>query len=611
MELDLEFYQSILDLFPGMISVVSQDFRVLYVNRALRSRYREDPVGRLCFEAFYAQEEPCPWCRKEEVLRERKSIVWEVFSPRDQRWYEVRSTALSWRNELVYLSVLIDITEKKRLERRLRREVEFYTRILEETPVLILFNKDNRLSFVNRSFEKITGIPRERALGRSVFELMVPEEDRAEWEKHCQEVRCGVFKLGVELPVRTVSGEKRDLIWNCMRIEDPQGELIIIGMATDITEQKALFEQYLQAQKMESLGRFTGILLHELNNLFMALQGYLGVAQLRLKEPEKLREYFEKMENLIERWRNMSRELLTFSRQNTPQARILDLSEFLVRQVEVLQHLLGSKIRVKVEKIEEHLPVKINEVHLQQILFNLASNAREAMPRGGEVRVGLERVALSEETVALLGIPSGEHALLTFADTGPGIPPEILPHIFEPYFTTKEGGSGLGLATVYALVRQYGGHIAVSSAPGRGTVFKIYLPLVEAEEKKPAPVPGPEILVVEEEPHLLETLREMLEFLGYRPHLARGIFEARQGLEGGLRPAVLISDIRTRSGEILSFIREIKERLPDLRLVIVSGYSEEAVRQALSGLGEFYYLPKPFRLRDLEKVLKQAAAADV
>ena len=608
MELDLEFYQSILDLFPGMISVVSEDFRVLYVNRALRSRYREDPVGRLCFEAFYAQEEPCPWCRKEEVLRERKSMVWEVFSPRDQRWYEVRSTALSWRNELGYLSVLIDITEKKRLEKRLRREVEFYTRILEETPVLILFNKDNRLSFVNRSFEKITGIPRERALGRSVFELMVPEEDRAEWEKHSQEVRQGVFKLGVELPVRTVSGEKRDLIWNCMRIEDPQGELIIIGMATDITEQKALFEQYLQAQKMESLGRFTGILLHELNNLFMALQGYLGVAQLRLNEPEKLREYFEKMENLIERWRNMSRELLTFSRQNTPQARILDLSEFLVRQVEVLQHLLGSKIRVKVEKIEEPLPVKINEVHLQQILFNLASNAREAMPQGGEVRVGLERVALSEETVALLGIPSGDHALLTFADTGPGIPPEILPHIFEPYFTTKEGGSGLGLATVYALVRQYGGHIAVSSVLGRGTVFKIYLPLVEAEEKRPIPAPGPEILVLEEEPHLLETLREMLEFLGYRPHLARGIFEARQRLEGGLRPAVLVSDIRTRSGEILSFIREIKERFPDLKLVIVSGYNEETVRQALSGLGEFYYLPKPFRLRDLERVLKQAAA---
>ena len=609
MAFEPEFYRTVLDLFPGLVSVVGPDFKVIYANEALRKRCGEDPVGQLCYKVFHGLDQVCPWCKKDEVLRKKTLHLWEIFSPKDQRWYEVRSTAFKLGETWSYLSVILDITEKKELEEKLRRQVEFYTRILDENPVLILFNREGKIVFVNQTFEKITGIPREQALGKEIFELIVPPENEKAWQKHCEEVRCGIFKTGVELPVKTAGGDKKSLLWNCMQVEDPEGRPTVIGMAVDITEQKELFEQYLQAQKMESLGRFTGVLLHELNNLFMALQGYLGVAKLRLSDPATLREYLEKMEGLIERWRTMSRDLLAFARKSPRQAELLDLSEFLSRQAETLKHLLGSRIRLRIETPEGGLQVKINGVHLQQILLNLAANARDAMPGGGEIRIRLEKVTLSEETVALLDLSPGDYALLTFADTGPGIPPEIIPHIFEPYFTTKEEGTGLGLATVYSLVKQYKGHVAVYSAPGQGAVFKIYLPLIdrEKEEKDLEPL-GLEILVVEEEPNLLETIREMMRFLGYKPYVAKSFAEARELVEYGFRPEVIFSDIQMKSGSTLDFLREMKERFPDLKIIIASPYQEEVVRESFPEIPDLLYLPKPFTLEELQKTLKKAAA---
>ncbi len=605
---ELEFYRKVLDLFPGLVSVVSPDFRIIYANEAMKKRCGEDPVGKPCYKAFHGLDRVCPWCKKDEVLRKKTLHLWEIFSPKDQRWYEVRSTAFKMGETWSYLSVILDITEKKKLEEKLRRQVEFYTRILDENPVLILFNREGKIAFVNQTFEKITGLSREEALGKDVFDLIVPPENEKIWRKHCEEVRCGIFKTGVELPIRTAGGERKHLLWNCMQVEDPEGRPTIIGMAVDITEQKELFEQYLQAQKMESLGRFTGVLLHELNNLFMALQGYLGVARLRLTDPETLREYLNKMEGLIERWRSMSRDLLAFARRAPRQAEILDLSEFLSRQAETLKHLLGSRIRLQIEIPEKGLRVKINGVHLQQILLNLAANARDAMPEGGEILIRLEKVTLSEETVALLDINPGDYALLTFADTGPGISPEVIPHIFEPYFTTKEEGSGLGLATVYSLVKQYQGHVAVYSAPGRGAVFKIYLPLTDSERDQDLRAPGLEILVVGEDPRLLEAVREMMRLLGYKPYVTRSFAEARELVEYGFRPEVLFSDLQMKSGNALDFLREMKARFPDLKLVIASASREETVRRNLPDIPDLLYLPKPFTLEELRETLEKAAA---
>ncbi|MBX6423694.1 PAS domain-containing sensor histidine kinase [Thermosulfurimonas sp. F29] len=604
---DLEFYKAVLDLFPGMVSVVSPEFRVLYANEALKRRCGENPEGKLCYEAFHDLKEPCPWCKKDEVLRTKKIFLREVFSPKDHRWYEIRSAAFKAGKSWGYLSVILDITEKKELEQKLNKQIEFYTRILHENPILILFSREGKISFVNRTFEKITGIKPEEVQGHGIFDTIVPEEDLESWKKHCEEVQRGIFKAGVELPIKTAKGNKRYLLWNCMQVEDPEGGPIIIGMAVDITRQKELFEQYLQAQKMESLGRFTGVLLHELNNLFMALQGYLGVAKLRLSEPEALRGYLEKMEGLIERWRNMSRDLLAFARRSPGGTEILDLAEFLHRQAETLKHLLGSKIQLHLEVPERGLRVRINGVHLQQILLNLAANSREAMPEGGEIRLRLEKVTLSEETVALLGIQAGDYALLTFEDNGPGIAPEIIPHIFEPYFTTKEEGTGLGLATVYSLVKQYQGHVAVYSTPGKGATFKIYLPLTDEDDRKKLEVSGVEILVVEEDPDLLEIIEEMMRSLGYKPYVARSFSEARELLDYGLRPEVLFSDFELKNESTRDFFREMKERFPELRFIIATSYQENVVRKTLSGMKNLYYIHKPFTLEELRNILEKAA----
>ena len=472
----MAFFEAIMDIFPGFISVVSKDFRVLYANESLKRRCGEDPVGKPCYEVFHGLKEVCAWCKKDEVLRDKKVLLWEVKSPKDGQWYEVRSIPFKFEEEWAYLSVVLNITEKKELEQKLERQLRFFREILEKNPALIVFNQGGKLTFVNRTFEKVTGIPREEALNKDLFELLVPEEDRALWHKHCEEVRAGIFQEGVELPIRSRKGEKRYLLWNCVQVEAPEGEPTVIGLAVDITDQKLYFEQYLQAQKMESLGRFTGVILHELNNLFMALQGCIGLAKLKFSDPEKLKECLEKMERLIERWRGMSHDLLSFTRKSRATSQTVDLAQFLHRHRETFSQLLGSKIQMEMEVPQRGLFTEINPIHLQQILFNLISNSKEAMPEGGKVIIRLEKVVLSERTAQVLGVSPGIYLLLTFEDNGPGISSETLPHIFEPYFTTKETGTGLGLATVYSLVKQYQGHIAVYSTPEKGTTFRIYLP---------------------------------------------------------------------------------------------------------------------------------------
>ncbi len=606
-----EFYETILDLFPGMISVVSRDFKVLYANEKLKKRYGNDPVGKFCYQAFHGLEAPCPWCKKDEVLDHQKSLLWEVRSPKDGRWYEVRSIPFKFGKEYAYLSVILDITEKKVLEDKLEAQLNFFREILDRNPALILFNQEGRLTFVNRTFEEITGLRKEEALGRNVFDLLVPEEDELVWRKHCDEVNRGIFKKGVELPIRTREGGKRYLLWNCMQVRDPNGRPIIIGLAVDITEQKQLFEQYLQAQKMESLGRFTGVLLHELNNLFMALQGYLGVAKLRLSDPEKVRDYLDKMEGLIERWRGMSQDLLSFARKAPGKTQSLDLAEFLNRYAETLARLLGEHIRLEIHTPGQGFFTRMNPVHLQQILLNLASNAREALEgRKGRVRITLERIVISEETASLLKLSSGPYLLLTFEDDGPGIPPEVLPHIFEPYFTTKESGTGLGLATVYALVKQYEGHIAVYSSPGKGTTFRIYFPEERRSQHCPQPLSSFSILVVEEEKVFLQTINEMMRYLGYRPYTASGFREAQELIENGLKPEVLFIDIFTRSGSTADFIRQIKKKFPDLKIIIASGYDQEVVRENLPEVKDYIYLAKPFSLDELANSLEEALSGE-
>ncbi|QJA06436.1 PAS domain S-box protein [Thermosulfurimonas marina] len=603
------FYQTILDLFPGLVSVVSRDYRVLYANRKLRERCGRDPVGDLCYRVFHDREDPCPWCKKDEVLREGKSVLQEIHSPKDRRWFEVRSLPFPLEDERAYLSIILDITEKKLLEEKIEKERAFLHKILEENPVLVLFNREGKISFINRTFEEITGFSREEALGKSVFELLAPEEALSDWKKHCEKVQCGIFERGVELPVRDRRGRLHYLLWNCMRVEDPEGIPVIIGMAVDITEQKRLQEEHFQIQKMESLGRFTGVLLHELNNLFMALQGYISVSLLKLDRPENIRENLERMEELIHRWRRMSQELLFFVRKRTSQAEILDLARALHRLRETLERLLGSKIRLHLEAPEGNLLVRLSPVALQQILLNLASNAREAMEGEGEIWIRLEKVELPEESARVLDLKPGPYALLTFRDRGPGLSPEALSHLFEPYFTTKKEGTGLGLATIYSLVKQHGGHIAAYNHPEGGAVFRLYLPLADSPRAE-GPSEGLSLLVVEENQILLETLKDLLEYLGYRPRLARGFAEAERILEEGFVPQILLTDIRMRSGPKEEEIRKLASRFPEMKVIIASPYPRETIEKSLPELrGRLIPLAKPFSLEDLRQAVERAGGA--
>jgi two-component system cell cycle sensor histidine kinase/response regulator CckA len=391
----------------------------------------------------------------------------------------------------------------------------------------------------------------------------------------------------------------------------------IAGVAEDVTERRQLEMQLRQAQKMEAIGQLAGGVAHDFNNMLSVIFGHSELLALDLPPDEPRRESVTQICQAAERAAALTRQLLAFSRQQVLEPTVLDLNGLVTEAEKMLRRLIGEDMRLTTRLGPNLSRVRVDPGQMEQVIMNLAVNARDAMPQGGRLTIETREVELEPVYAqAHPGARSGRHVLLAVSDTGCGMSPEIQARVFEPFFTTKPvgQGTGLGLAVVHGIIKQSGGHITIDSAPGMGTTFNIYLPVVADEPwAKPAPsapakpVGGSEtILLVEDEELMRAITARLLENLGYRVLEASGGKEALRLAEaGGLEKIdLLMSDVVMPGMSGRDLADRLRDCRPGLKVLFQSGYTGEVIlRHGVLRTG-VAFLQKPFRLDALAKKVR-------
>ncbi|HTH51346.1 MAG TPA: PAS domain S-box protein, partial [Pyrinomonadaceae bacterium] len=510
------------------------------------------------------------------------------------------------------IAVVQDVTSRTFAEQALRTSEERYRDLIENAHDIIYTHdlEGNCLS-VNAAVERVIGYTPEEALNLNIKDAVLPHEVHRVEDMIRRKIN-GETVTSYELEMRAKDGRTVTVDVNTRIIYRDHKPVAVQGIARDITGRKRLEEQLLQAQKLESIGRLAGGIAHDFNNMLTAINGYSDLALRRMHEDEPVRTYIEEIKKAGERSALLTSQLLAFSRRQILHPEMIRLNDVIDDTTNLLQRLIGEDIELVTRCKPSVGAIKFDPGQLSQILMNLAVNARDAMPNGGKVTIETSNVFVDPDLASgHVGLLPGPYVLLSVSDTGTGISPDIQEQIFEPFFTTKPvgKGTGLGLATVYGIVRQSGGRIFVYSEEGHGTTFKIYIPRVAegpVETHTPTTAErllavGTETILLAEDEQLVRALsRQVLESCGYRVIEAKDGVEAYDILRNGSDDIeLLITDvIMPRMGG-----RELAERLretrPDLPILFASGYTDEAVvRHGMLDDG-MNFIQKPFTIDDV------------
>jgi two-component system cell cycle sensor histidine kinase/response regulator CckA len=392
----------------------------------------------------------------------------------------------------------------------------------------------------------------------------------------------------------------------------------VLGLAVDITEIQRLQEQVEQSTRLESIGRLAGGIAHDFNNMLAAISGFTELAILQLAGNEPARANLMQALEAVNRASQLVNQLLAFARRRVIAPQAMSVNEHLQQLTPFLQRVLGEDIQFECLLDAQTGAVRADPVQLEQVLVNLTSNARQAMPNGGKLTVETQNILLDEAYARQhWGVQPGEYVLISITDTGEGIAPEHLPHIFEPFYTGRAGGTGLGLATVHGIINQAKGHIWVYSEPSRGTTFKIYLPRIyepaEPLQARPAEsvahAGSGVVLIVEDNDEVRHTMGEMLRALGYTVLEASRPQEALQ-LAATHAPDLLITDVllpEMRGGELA---RALQVMHPSLKTLFVSGYTENTIIERGELKPGVAFLAKPFTMAQLSAKVREVLASD-
>jgi two-component system, cell cycle sensor histidine kinase and response regulator CckA len=474
------------------------------------------------------------------------------------------------------------------------------------------------------AYERILGYTQEELASTSALEQVHPD-DRAKVEEAAREARAGGVGRGIEYRMRHKNGTWRQMESTANTVRNAQGKvesLIIVNR--DITDRRHLEEQFRQAQKMEAVGRLSGGVAHDFNNLLGVIIGYAEFLQERLEASDPLRASVEEILKAGKRAASLTRQLLAFSRQQVLDPKVLDLRVAVTDMEKLLRRLIGEDIELTTAIDPQLGKVKADQGQLEQVIMNLAVNARDAMPQGGKVTIQLENTVLDQDYVRRYPYPvqPGPYVLLMVTDTGVGMDAETKARAFEPFFTTKEKGkgTGLGLSTVYGVVKQSGGYIDVESAPGAGTTFKIFLPRVHEEisaERQHADASatarGNETILIAEDETSLRTLTSAtLELNGYKVLQAKDGLEALEVSRNHEGPIdLLLTDIVMPGMGGRALAEELGRERKDMRIVYMSGYTGQAVGSQGPVEPGSFYLHKPFTRQALTQKIREALDSQI
>ncbi len=497
-------------------------------------------------------------------------------------------------------------------------------RLVEQsTDSVIIMNRSGVMEYVNPAFEALTGYSRREAIGQTLGILKSEQQAGELYEEMWNTVLAGNVFRGIVMD-RKKNGETLIIEKALTPLRDASGEIThFISTGRDITERRQMESDLRQAQKMDAIGNLAGGVAHDFNNLLLVISAYAELMLDSLAEDDPLRRNVGEIITASRRAADLTRQLLAFGRKQVQLLQVLDLNTVIAEIKTMLPRLIGEDIELIFLPQQNLGKVKADPVQIEQIVMNLAANARDAMPSGGTLTIETATIEVDEAYVQRHSIvPPGDYVLLTVADSGQGIATKDLPHIFEPFYTTKEAGkgTGLGLATVYGIVKQNGGFIWVYSEPGQGTTFKIYLPQVqslrsEACVTKPvaqSPRGCETVLLVEDEASVRQASRQFLMQSGYN------VLEAFDG-EDALREArehdgpihLMITDVVMPRMSGPASAAKLADIRPDMKVLFVSGYAERTVLQHGKIDVTQRFLQKPFSLKTLARKVREVLETSV
>jgi PAS domain S-box-containing protein len=486
---------------------------------------------------------------------------------------------------LLYFTIrkLVDTARKASRERD--ETAGLYRTVVEASGEgICLFDTSGRISFLNRRLAAMLGSPAEQLKGQRIQDLveepeLLPADSAKAKLPGTQECR-----------LRTASGYKPWVLISCTPLVRPEGTFDgHLAMFLDVTERRNLEEELRHAQKLKAVGSFVSGITHDFNNLLSIVTGYGSLLEKALPPAGEAGNAAREILGACERGSLLIRQMLAFSRKQPAIAELVNVRENVSRLAELLPRLAGENIRVAVKCEEATGFVRIGAGQIEQILMNLAANARDAMPRGGAITIATRKTEVTEAAAWAHGVAPGPYVAIRVSDTGTGIDPDLKTHIFEPFFTTKPqgAGTGLGLSTVYGIAAQNGGFITCESALGNGTTFTVYLPFTgkpplpdtQLPAEPPRAIAGTEsVLLVEDDSALRALTKHILSSHGYAVQDAAHATQALQLIESGARPDLLLTDVVMPGMSGVELADRIARSFPATLIVYMSGHAEVSDR---------------------------------
>ena len=623
-----ELLQNLCNLFETSSTAIyiEQDGKLVYVNPSgislLGYNSTEDIVGKDIGCIFLDNETDrikkvinSIYIDRQKSIKVESKVITKDAIPRD---VEVSITKFIYNGKPAIQLLISDITQRKEVEASKKRLMKMFFSAVDNSPIpIIIHNEEGEIIHVNKNLLKITGYSKEKLKTIKDFVKMAFPDIETR-EKMLQEFE-SLYKIEETIErgdIKITTSEGKERIWSIQSVPIGiwNGKRTVMCVAEDLTEKIKLQEQFIQAQKMEAVGRLAGGIAHDFNNMLSAITGYAQLGLMKLKKDDPLRKNFEIIFTSAEKAAKLTQQLLVFSKKHILMPEVINLNNIIEDMEKMIRSFIGEEIELEFIKKKELWNVKADPTSIEQVIMNLVVNARDAMPDGGKLTIETDNVILDKTYAKYVDILPGEYVMLSIADTGYGMTEEVKAHIFEPFFTTKTQGTGLGLATVYGIVKQSKGHISVYSEQGKGTVFKVYLPKYNKEESKYIKqsydtgklFKGNEtIMVVDDNDYVRNFIVSVLTEAGYT------VIEAKNGKEaldislkyhGKIH--LLLTDVVLpgMNGKLLA--DKMSRISPELKIIYMSGYTEDAIVKYGIFIDKVNFLQKFFTPQELTKNIR-------